>query len=166
MIYEVALKNITRENIREFGDYFDVAGVEPTYSDAIFDWWNEVGFADLGGRASFGIVQPRFNPEFSETIFEQHSNTPEVLIPIDEDIIVLVAKKDAFSDGIPRLGDFDAFLVPKGTAVSLKPGVWHHAPMVMGVSSRVFVIFKEKTSFEDCLTKDLRSIGLTIKVKC
>jgi ureidoglycolate hydrolase len=54
--------------------------------------------------------------------------------------------------------------VPRGTAVCLNAGVWHHAPMVKGVSSRVVVIFKEKTSSEDNTLKDLNSMDLIVKV--
>lgn len=165
LIYEIPVKEITRENITAYGQYFDTKGITPDFSDASFDWWNEIGLADINGRASFGIVNPKFNAEFSERVFEQHNSTPEVLIPIDEDVIVLVGKKDAFIKDAPKPEDFEAFLVPKGSAVCLNAGVWHHAPMVKGVSSRVFVIFKEKTSFNDCLMKDLTPMDLTIKVK-
>jgi ureidoglycolate lyase len=164
MIYEVPLKNITRENFSSFGKYFNEKGTIPTFSDAGFDWWNEIGLADIPGKLSFGIVRPKYNPEFSEKSFEQHKHTPEILIPVDEDVIVLAGRRNAFIEEMPKPEDFEAFLVPRGTIVSLDAGVWHHAPMVKGASSRVVVIFKEKTSSDDNTMKDLSQMDLIIKV--
>jgi hypothetical protein len=50
LIYEVPAKNITKENISEYGKYFDEKGTIPTFSDVSFDWWNEVGLVDINGE--------------------------------------------------------------------------------------------------------------------
>jgi ureidoglycolate hydrolase len=165
MVYEIQLKKITKSNFEHYGSYFDENGTDPTYSDKYFDWWNAVGIIQIEGRSSLGIVRPKSNPFFSEQVFEQHNNTPEVLIPLDEDVIILLGKASAFDTAVPSKDSFEAFLVPKGTAVSLNPGVWHHAPMVMSQYSRVMVLFKENTSFEDSIVKDLSSLDMTVKVK-
>jgi|UPI0004021EF4 ureidoglycolate hydrolase len=165
MIYEIALKKINIENFCDYGTYIDESGIAPTYSDSAFDWWNAVGILEIEGNTSIGIVRPHFNPEFSEQLFEQHNLTPEVLVPIDDDAIVLVGKKTAFDNGMPAKEDFEAFLVPKGMAVSLNPGIWHHAPMTLSGSVKTLVLFKENTSFEDTIVKDLKEQGLVIKVK-
>lgn len=164
MVYEIPVKEITKENFSAFGKYFNEKGSAPTFSDTSFDWWNEVGLVDIKGGLSFGVVQPRYNAGFSERAFERHSRTPEILIPMDEDIIVLVGKRDTFSGKRPEPEDFEAFLAPRGTAVCIGAGVWHHAPMVTGVSSRVFVIYREKTASEDNTVKDLSRMDLTVKV--
>jgi ureidoglycolate hydrolase len=131
MIYEIALKKINKDNFRDYGTYIDESGIAPTYSDPAFDWWNALSILQIEGNTSLGIVRPNYNPEFSEQVFEQHNHTPEVLVPIDDDVIVLVGKTTAFDHDMPLVEDFEAFLVPKGMAVSLNPGVWHHAPMTL-----------------------------------
>jgi ureidoglycolate hydrolase len=165
MVYKIALKSITKDNFSDYGKYFDESDITPTYSDTAFDWWNAVGIIDIQGKTSLGVVKPNFNSEFAEQVFEQHSKTPEVLIPIDDDVIVLVGKVKAFDNAVPDEDDFEAFLVPKGKAVSLNPGVWHHAPMTLSGSVRTIVLFKENTSFEDIVVKDLSKQELTVKVK-
>jgi len=165
MIYEIALKKINKDNFSDYGTYIDENQIAPTYSDSAFDWWNAVGTIDIEGKTSVGFVRPNFNPEFSEQVFEAHNHTPEVLVPIDDDVIVLVGKKTAFDNELPAKEDFEAFLVPTGMAVCLNPGVWHHAPMTLSGSVKTLVLFKENTSFEDTTVKDLKEQGLVIKVK-
>ncbi|MFJ5713051.1 ureidoglycolate lyase [Neobacillus sp. NPDC093127] len=165
MIYEIALKKINNDNFSDYGTYIDESEIAPTYSDSAFDWWNAVGIFPIEGNISMGVVRPNFNPEFSEQVFEAHNLTPEVLVPIDDNVIVLVGKKRAFDNGMPAKEDFEAFLVPKGMAVSLNPGIWHHAPMTLSGSVKTLVLFKENTSFEDTIVKDLKEQGLVIKVK-
>lgn len=165
MIYEVSLKKINQSNFADYGEYLDESEMTPTASEECFDWWNAVGFIDIEGRTSLGVVKPKYNSRFTEEVFEQHNKTPEVLIPMDEDVILLLAKEDAFKNEIPSNDDFEAFLVPRGTVVTLKPGVWHHAPMVLEKESRVLVLFKENTSFEDIIVKDLGKVGITVMVK-
>ena len=165
MIYEIALKKINKENFRDYGTYIDESDIAPSYSDSAFDWWNAVGIIDIDGKTSVGVVRPNFNPDFSEQVFEAHNQTPEVLVPIDDDVIVLVGKKTAFDHGMPAMEDFEAFLLPKGMAVSLNTGIWHHAPMTLSSSVKTLVLFKENTSFEDTIVKDLKEQELVIKVK-
>lgn len=165
MIYEIALKKINKENFSDYGTYIDESEITPTYSDSAFDWWNALGILDIEGKTSLGVVRPNYNPEFSEQVFEQHNHTPEVLVPIDDDVIVLVGKKTAFDHGMPAKEDFEAFLVPKGMAVSLNPGIWHHAPMTLSGSVKTLVLFKEGTSFKDTIVKELKEQGIVIKVK-
>lgn len=131
MVYEITLKKITKENFFYYGKYYDESERIPNYSDSSFDWWNAVGIIDIQGRTSLGVVKSNFNSEFSEQVFEQHNNTPEVLIPIDDDVILLLGKEQVFCNEIPSKGDFEAFQVPRGKAVSINPGVWHHAPMTL-----------------------------------
>lgn len=164
MLYDVQLKKISKENFASFGGYFDESSSVPVSAERYFSWWNGVGIIDIKGRTSVGVVRPVFNPDFSETIFEQHRNTPEVLIPVDEDVILLLGKEAAFKNEIPSKEDFEAFLVPRGTVVSINPGVWHHSPMAMNKFSRVIVLFKENTSQNDNAVRNTRNVDLTVKV--
>lgn len=164
MIYRVKLEKISIGNFKEYGAYFSEQGIDPTFSGSYFDWWNEVGLADIGGRISFGVVKPKSNPELSERVFEQHRKTPEVLVPIDNDVIILVGKREAFENNPIREEDFGAFIVPRGTVVSLNPGVWHHAPMIEKGTARVLVIFREGTSVYDNTVVDLSTAGDVVQV--
>lgn len=164
MEIQVKAKLITQDNFREYGRYINVSTENPTYADDYFHWWNELDIIELGGKASIGMVRPNFNPQFDERLFEQHNHSPEMLCPLDRDIIVLVGKSDVFDVEPIDKDKFDAFIVPRGTIVGLNPGVWHHAPMVFAESGNVLVIFKEDTSIDDMITKDLKSLGIEVRV--
>src|SRR5437763_14136057 len=109
MIYEIALKKINKENFRDYGTYIDESDIAPTYSDSAFDWWNADGIIDIDGKTSVGVVRPNFSADFSEQVIEAQNQTPEVLVPIDDDVMVLVGKKTAFDHVMPAMEDFEAF---------------------------------------------------------
>ena len=56
---------------------------------------------------------------------EYHNSTCEGMVVMDDDIVIHVAP--ASPDPVPELTE--AFLVPKGTIVSLYPGVYHLTPL-------------------------------------
>lgn len=160
---ELKLKKISNTNFEAFGTYIEGPAGEPTYSNERFRWWNEAYVADLGGRISFGFVQPVYFQDYSQSVFEKHDLTPEILIPLDNDIIIAAAEPDAFDSEIrgERMG---AFLVPAGAVVVLKPGIWHYAPMTLSKKATVLVAFKEKTSDCDKVMMDLSDKDCFIKI--
>ena len=56
---------------------------------------------------------------------EFHNHTCEVAMPLDQDAVFWVAPAGV-GETLP-VDDVEAFLVPKGCVISLRPGVWHHA---------------------------------------
>jgi ureidoglycolate hydrolase len=164
MVYELELNRVTKENFSDFGIYLEEPEGTPDYSDSLFDWWNACAEAETGGDISFGFVLAKPCQEPVQEIFEQHRGTPEVLIPLDRDIIIIVGKPKAF-EGIPEKENFRAFTIPKGTAVILSKGVWHYAPAVVSDPARIMVIFKKGTSEKDKLVKDLSTYGMLVKVR-
>ena len=63
-------------------------------------------------------------------VCECHNGCGEAFIPLDADVLLQVAPATMPDD--PPFGVFEAFRVPQGTLVGLRPGVWHHAPFVIG----------------------------------
>lgn len=164
MAYVLKLQKVNKENFSSFGVYVEGPEGIPAYSDHLFDWWNNTAEAEIGGDVSFGFVQTKPRPEITQQIFEQHRDTSETLLPLDNDIILIVGRNQAF-DGIPQKEDFQAFLVPRGTAVILNKGVWHYAPATLKDSAAVMVIFKKGTSENDKIVKDLETYHQLIKVE-
>ena len=83
------------------------------------------------------------------TVGEYHDFTCEVSMPLDNDAIVWVAPAGAGSE-VP-VDDIEVFYVPKGTLLSLRPGVWHHAaftPNDQNVS--VMIVLPERCYATDC----------------
>ena len=70
-------------------------------------------------------------------------------MPIDGDVLVHVAPA-APGDRFPA-EQAEVFLVPKGTMLVLRPGVWHHGPFALG-AERVscLVGLPERLYARDC----------------
>ena len=79
--------------------------------------------------------------------------TSEIILPLNDDIVLHVAPA---TNGAPTPEETHAFLVPKGTMVQLKPGVWHLCPLPANVESlRALIILPECTYANDCTVVDL-----------
>ena len=88
---------------------------------------------------------------------ERHMNTPELLMPIGGDMIVVVGPPDypKEPERLPEPSRFRAFRVTEGTAIVFKPGVWHWAPFAVRKTIRLLVIYVAGTSESDATVVDL-----------
>lgn len=57
---------------------------------------------------------------------EYHNRSCEAMLPVNDDAIVHVCPA---SGGVYHVEETKVFLVPKGTILSLNPGVWHLTPL-------------------------------------
>jgi ureidoglycolate lyase len=82
-------------------------------------------------------------------VTEYHNYTAEGILPLDADILIHVAP--ATPEGEVPLVRIEIFRVPKGTFVSLHPGVWHHAPFAHDADvANVLIVLPERTYAQDC----------------
>ena len=87
-------------------------------------------------------------------VTEYHNLTGEGVLPLDADALIHVAP--AGVEGPPPLDKVEAFRVPKGTFVSLNPGVWHHAPFAHNADvANVLIVLPERTYATDCHVTEL-----------
>jgi ureidoglycolate lyase len=102
----------------------------------------------LDSVASFGVCRVWPRPLVIDAS-EYHDGACEALMPIDGDVIVHVAPASAGSS-FP-VDAAEAYLVPKGTMIVLRPGVWHHGPFVLGDRSvSCLVTLPERLYARDC----------------
>jgi ureidoglycolate lyase len=145
-VQELSLESFTR-----FGSFADMInpradkmGAEP------IEFFRDMVQLDLGGRtiASFSICRVCKRPPVVD-VTEFHNYSGEGILPLDADILIHVAPATP-----PREVPFDKieiFRVPKGTFVSLHPGVWHHAPFAHGAQvANVLIVLPERTYTIDC----------------
>ena len=84
-------------------------------------------------------------------VSEYHSSTGEVILPLDGDILIHVGPATAPGQGVP-VDEIRVFLIPQGTAVSLRPGIWHWAPFpVDDAPANVLIVLPERTYANDCV---------------
>ncbi len=133
---------------QEYGSYLDTDQAKPAYESEAFNFWNKLALLSFKS-ASFGLVESYPQSSLESSTFEQHGNTPEVLIPTGGDIILVIALPKKEKKTEIDIESVKAFLLPEGKAVVLKPYVWHFAPLVKDRPVKTFVVFEEDTPDND-----------------
>lgn len=88
-------------------------------------------------------------------VTEYHTTSGEVMLPLDNDVLIHVGPATAPSAGVP-LDKIRVFRVPRGTLVSLRPGVWHHAPFTLSDDpANVLIVLPERLYANDCTVVEL-----------
>ena len=98
-------------------------------------------------NASFSVttVKPREN---KINFMEYHSFTGEGILPLDGDVYVHLAPPSPKSV-IPK-DSVEVFLIPKGTLLTIRMGVWHGAPFAVGTERvNVLCVLPERTYAND-----------------
>lgn len=97
---------------------------------------------------SFGVCRVTRRPPIVDAS-EYHDGCCEALLPLDGDVVVHVAP--AVPGGRFPAEQAEAFLVPRGTLIVLRPGVWHHGPFALR-AERVscLVALPERLYARDC----------------
>ena len=149
----VKIQKLTRENFHKYGTYaalidpLDQVATGP--KDAPLAFFRDMLQEDFGGAVpSFSTCRIMPRP-LVVTDAEFHNFTGEVAMPLDQDAIVWLAPATA-SDQFPA-DEVEAFLVPKGTMISIRPGVWHHgAYATENKPLNVMIVLPERAYLNDC----------------
>ncbi len=81
------------------------------------------------------------------TCAEYHNKTCEAIMPVNDDMILHVAPAGG-TDPVPE--KTKVFIVPKGTIVTLYPGVWHLCPLPKSESVlHALIVLPERTYVND-----------------
>ena len=123
----IKVQKLTRENFHKFGSFANFIDPlsEPATGpkDAVLAFFRDMLQVDLGGAVpSFSTCRIMPRPMVI-TDAEYLNFTSEAAMPLDQDAIFWCAPANA-SQEFPA-DDVEAFLVPKGTMIMLRPGVWH-----------------------------------------
>lgn len=144
-----------------FGRVVSRAGHTPAFASTEFDFYHALVTADFGGNVALSMVDSRDTSKVADT-FERHFKTPELMVPMDNDIVIVVGEKS--KKGLPGIGHYEAFVVPQGSAVLIDAGVWHFAPFPVRDSSRILIGFREGTPDSDVeILKTSEELGLVLE---
>jgi ureidoglycolate lyase len=153
---EITCKKLEAELFGRFGDYanmLDPGANSPTsfyLGKAPIEFFRDMLQSGLGldSVASFGVCRVWPRPLVIDAS-EYHDGACEAMLPLDGDVIVHVAPA---IPGTSFPGDAaEAYLIPKGTMIVLRPGVWHHGPFVLGEGSvSCLVTLPERLYARDC----------------
>ncbi|MBR8535877.1 DUF4867 family protein [Carboxylicivirga sediminis] len=86
---------------------------------------------------------------------EYHSSCSEAVLPLDNDILLQVGLATVSQIPIP-IEKIRVFYVPKGTVITIKPGVWHWAPFSSNDNpANILINLPERTYANDCVVMEL-----------
>jgi ureidoglycolate lyase len=121
-----------------------VIGEEP------IEFYRDMVSVDLAGAGAVSLSTCRvLKRDPVVDVVEYHTACGEGILPLDGDALIHVAP--ATPTGVVPLDGIEVFRVPRGTLVSLRPGVWHHAPFAVdGDVLNVLIILPERTYARDC----------------
>ncbi len=143
---ELKVKALQKETFCNYGDFYDL--LSPSgYSLGDF-YHDRVPFpAPCGQQVAFSALVCSKRESNIIDSAESHSYATELLVPLDGDVIIHVAPPSVIP--VPELTE--AFLVPKGTLVTLRVGVWHLAPFaVQDGNTHLLIGLPERTYKTDC----------------
>lgn len=105
-------------------------------------------------RVGFSPILVKKPERMEITQAEYHTTTPELILPLNDDMIIHVAPASA---GTPLPDMTKAFIVPKGTLVKIHTAVWHLAPLPVSAEElQAMIILPECTYVNDCTVVDLK----------
>lgn len=151
------VQELTLEKFDRYGKFADMLNVSADFiGEKPITFFRDMLRQDLKDTAvcySILQVEPRENVV---NVSEYHDHTAEMLMPMDGDVVIHVAPADCGPDA--PADKIELFLVPKGTMVILRPGVWHHAPFTMnGKTANILIGLPERLYATDCKVAEIPS---------
>lgn len=152
---KIGVKKLTLENFNKYGTFANMInpdavkiGAEPV------EFFRDMMQVYFGTKnISFSICRVLKRPAIIDTI-EYHSSCTEGILPLDADVLIHVAI--ATLNGEVPSEEIEVFHIPKGTLVSLKPGVWHYAPYLCDSDqANTLVLLPERAYANDCHVVEL-----------
>lgn len=146
------VEELSLEAFDEFGSFKNLIdpnteafGAEPV------EFYRDMVQQDLGNKTVISYSVCRVLPrEYKITVSEYHSHAGEGILPLDNDILIHVMP--ASPNGELPFEKTRVFRVPQGTMVTVKPGVWHHAPWTCDdLVANTLIVLPQRTYANDCI---------------
>lgn len=145
------VKEITLDSFNQYGKFANMInpimckiGEEPV---EFFRDMLQLSFGQ-SKTGSFSTCRVLKRPLIIDNI-EFHTFAGEGVLPLDGDILLSVAPATANGD-VPD-DRIEVFKVPKGTMVTIYPGVWHGAPFAcVSECVNVLIVLSERVYANDC----------------
>ncbi len=150
----------TPQTVAPFGCL--IAPGKPDFECDRFAWYENLLTITLG-QAEFGLVCPKGDSGFHQPVLERHLHTEEVLVPLKEDVFLVLASANAF-DGEIDPAHFAALYLRAGQGIALKAGVWHEAPKTFAREAPTLVIYRAETGARDKELLQMADVGLEVVV--
>lgn len=153
----IHVEPLTLDSFRPFGSFTDLLNPRgPHLGAPPLEFFRDGLMQNLGTSTNLAHSCCRVLPRpMIIDVLEYHSRTAESMLALDNDMIVQVGPATPPRDR-PPLDQLRAFAVPRGTIITLLPGVWHHGPFSPNDSHvHILVCLPERTYANDCIVAEL-----------
>jgi ureidoglycolate hydrolase len=150
-MYKVKINELTMESFQKFGSFARMLDPEAVKIGAApVEFFRDMVGLSLGRdtAASFSTCRVSKAP-LKVSALEFHTFCQEGILPLDGEIVIALAPATAGGD-LPW-DRVEAFRVPRGTMLALRPGVWHGGPFADQADSvNVLIVLPERVYANDC----------------
>jgi ureidoglycolate lyase len=156
-MHRIHIEPLTAESFMPFGTFASLVSPRgPRIGEAPIEFFRDTLQHSLSIATAVSFSTCRVQPRpLIVDVLEYHSYTGEAMLALDNDMIVQTGPATRLDDPVP-VDDLRAFNVPRGTMVTLRPGVWHHAPFTPNKSPlHVLVSLPERAYANDCVVVEL-----------
>lgn len=126
-MYKIKVQNIHVMDFEDLGSFYDMLKPRGFHMGSLYP---DKVICPVSGSMpmAFSSYVVQYAEEMLVPGAEYHSYTPDIILPLDGDIIYYAAP--ASSAPHPEL--MRAFRIPRGTMVCLNAGVWHQSAFAVG----------------------------------
>lgn len=150
---------LDQENFKDYGLVISETKGNPLADNNEIAYWSKVSQLNMSDSLSTGLLHSFKRPAIIKS-FERHVNTPEIMVSLGGDSVILVAKpKSVPSESTEGI---KAFYVKQGTAIVLNAGTWHAAPIPVNCETANFIILFNNGTEENDM--DIVDIADEIKI--
>ena len=151
---EIQAIELTPENFQDYGQILSASKGEPMADNEEFAYWGKIAELGMTEQVSTGFLVCR-QREGEVKNLERHTRTPEILVALEGDSLICMAKPESVI-GADRIEGIQAFHVREGEAFVMHIGTWHWVPFpVNRETSKFLVVFASGTEADDLELRDL-----------
>jgi ureidoglycolate lyase len=149
-------RKLTKESFLRYGDFAAVFKPEGyKFGEPPVEFYRDLVQQYVGNQCvSYSACVVCQQDEWIIRRAEYHNHTSEAIICLDGDYLMHVAP--ACQEDKEPWDELEVFLIPKGTVVVTRPGVWHQAGFPYGCDKvHILCALPERTYANDCICKDI-----------
>jgi len=149
---KLKINELNEQTFARYGKVISMTSKSPSGDNDEFTFWDKVSIFGTSGDISTGILVAK-KRDFCGDRLEKHLNTPEMVVALEGDSIVVVGtSSDYTKDDILEI---EAFKLLKGEAILIDKGIWHWAPLPLTGDIKFLISFVNDTPANDVLIKEL-----------
>lgn len=151
----VNIEKLSKEAFAPFGSYYDFENPEGhALTGELHKFFPDRLSESYTGRLGFSPILVKKPEEMIISAIEYHTTTPEIILPLNDDMILHVSPASA---GTPVVDQTRAFCIPRNTLVKINTAIWHLAPLPVNEEElKAIIILPECTYMNDIKVVELK----------